>query len=223
MKNGRTTLRTFRWLCLGSTAAIVAALAACSDTNSPATSPAVSRAADDAVSRAIAKAQEVAAPIPDATVAQSLLRTTPLANEIVVTKVIPQNGGVIDVPGADFRLEVPKGAFRGPSMTFTVHAIAGSAVAYDFEPHGSEFLVPLRYVQRLGSTNWGHLPPMPPGFNPDVNGAYFPAAGMVDPATGIAVVTEMFQITYSPGEISFPIRHFSGYLISTGRGYGGDR
>ena len=67
---------------------------------------------------------------------QGLLRTAPLAANVVVVKTLSSGGGGISVPGTDFQLQVPNGAFAGKSMTFTITAYAGSVVAYDFQPHG---------------------------------------------------------------------------------------
>src|SRR4030095_7317152 len=88
---------------------------------------------------------------------QGLLRTVPLSAPVVVVKTLPSGGGGISVPGTDFQLQVPNGAFAGKSMTFTITAYAGSVVAYDFQPHGVTFLKPLKAVQQLGHTNWKSL------------------------------------------------------------------
>jgi hypothetical protein len=147
-----------------------------------------------------------------------LLRVKPLDNPVVVTKVIPSGGGSIDVPGTDFQLQVPKGAFDGKQMAITVKALPGYAVAYDFEPHGAVFNVPLKFVQHLGHTNLKGVQP-PAGFTQQLSGAYFPHANLVDPVTGIAVVTELLsaQVTWAGDQMTFPIWHFSGYMVSTGR------
>jgi hypothetical protein len=146
------------------------------------------------------------------------LREKPLPNPVVVTKVIPSGGGSIDVPGTDFQLQVPKGAFDGKQMAITVKALPGYAVAYDFEPHGAVFNVPLKFVQHLGHTNLKGIQP-PAGFTQQLSGAYFPHANLVDPVTGIAVVTELLsaQVTWAGDQMTFPIWHFSGYMVSTGR------
>jgi hypothetical protein len=104
-------------------------------------------------------------------------------------------------------------------MTITVTALAGSTVAYAFEPHGTVFNVPLTFVQRLGHTKLKGKPA--PGLLSHLEGAYFPDVGLVDPTTGEAVVTETLptsvEATFLDDVVTFPIHHFSGYLISTGR------
>src|SRR4051812_36734476 len=88
---------------------------------------------------------------------QALLREKSLKSAVVVTKTISNGGGSIDIPGTDFKIEIPKGAFAAKSMTFTLTAYAGSAVAYDFQPHGTVFLKPLRAEQKLDHTSWKNL------------------------------------------------------------------
>ena len=199
--------------------ALAAVGAACTDASAPNT-----KSADSQLESAIASARGLASTMPEAYIAQGLLRTAPLRNSVTVTKVIPNGGGSVDVPGTDFKLIVPKGAFNGPSMTFSVTAFAGNTVAYDFEPHGATFLKALTFQQQLSHTNLKGFKPAP-GFVPDFDGAYFPSSAMVDKNTGIAVVTELLSTgvppTWTGSEITFPIWHFSGYMISTGRSSGG--
>jgi hypothetical protein len=144
------------------------------------------------------------------------LRTNPLAQTVVVVKTLSSGGGGINIPGTDFQLQVPNGAFAGQSMTFTITAYAGSVVAYDFQPHGVTFLKPLRAVQQLSHTNWKtyHLP----------NGIFWAGAYFSDPSqinmnTGAALVNEFEQTAVQVGgsTMSWSIPHFSGYLVAAGR------
>jgi hypothetical protein len=84
------------------------------------------------------------------------------------------------------------------------------------------FNAPLKFVQKLGHTNLKGVKP-PPGFDNQWAGAYFPKANLVDPTTGIAVVTELLStdVNWAGDQITFPIWHFSGYMVSTGRDEGG--
>ena len=150
--------------------------------------------------------------------AQGLLRTVPLSAPVVVVKTLSSGGGGITVPGTDFQLQVPNGAFTGKSMTFTITALAGNVVAYDFQPHGYKFLKPLKFVQQLGHTNWKDLK-LPAGFQPDWNGAYFADQSQIDLLTGTAVVNELLpaNVNVSGATLTFPIPHFSGYMVSSGR------
>jgi hypothetical protein len=152
------------------------------------------------------------------TAAQGLLRTNPLANAVIVTKTIPSGGGGISVPGTDFQLQVPNGAFVGKSMTITIIAYPGRVVAYDFQPHGTVFLKPLKAVQQLGHTNWKQLH-LPAGFYPDWAGAYFADSSQINLMSGRALINEFMPggVNVGGATMTWSVPHFSGYMVSTGR------
>jgi len=152
------------------------------------------------------------------TPAQGLLRTTPLAATVVVVKTIPSGGGGISVPGTDFQLQVPNGAFVGHSMTITIIAYPGNVVAYDFQPHGFVFLKALKAVQQLGHTNWKSFN-LPAGFYRNWAGAYFASPSQIDLQTGQALINEFMPggVNVGGATMTWSIPHFSGYMVSTGR------
>jgi hypothetical protein len=158
------------------------------------------------------------------TPAQGLLRTTPLSARVVVVKTIPSGGGGIDVPGTDFQLQVPNGAFVGKSMTITIIAYPGNVVAYDFQPHGTVFLKPLKAVQQLGHTNWKSFN-LPAGFYPNWSGAYFATPSQIDLVTGRALINEFMPGGVSVGgaTMTWSIPHFSGYMVAVGQESRGDQ
>lgn len=202
-------------------AVVTAILAACSSAAAP-TVDLADRSIDPGVDQAVARASALAAALPQSYVAQGLLRERPLGRSVTVTKTISDDeGGTIQISEADFRLEIPKGALGMPSMTISVTALPGAAVAYTFQPHGVHFVAPLSFVQQLTHTNL-HAVKLPTDFQQDISGAYFTDASLIDPATGIAVVSESTpaEVTgsFSNGKLVFPIWHFSGYMASTGRG-----
>lgn len=149
---------------------------------------------------------------------QGLMRTSPLAQTVVVTKTLSNGGGGISVPGTDFQLQVPNGAFAEKSMTFTITAYAGNVVAYDFQPHGYKFLKPLKAVQQLGHTSWKSLK-LPAGMYSVSAGAYFQDPSLVDFTTGLATVNEFMTSTFSIGgaTMTWDVPHFSGYIVAWGR------
>jgi hypothetical protein len=149
---------------------------------------------------------------------QTLLRGLPLLRPVTVSKTIPNTGGEISVPGTDFKLVVPNGAFSATSMTFTVTAYPGLAVAYDFQPHGTKFLKPLKGVQQLNATNWLTLKLLG-GMTSSRQGAYFADPRQIDPLTGRAFVSEFMPTTFTVGgsTMTWDIPHFSGYLVAWGR------
>lgn len=158
--------------------------------------------------------------------AQGLLWATPRQTATSVTRTIRRGGGNFDFPGTGLQLQVPHGALSA-DMTFTITALAGSVVAYDFEPHGAVFAVPLTLIQSLDETNFGNVR-LPKGFISSLQGAYFTNSLAIDQTTGISAVQELIPASAAwtgsggkkVGRVSFPISHFSGYMISCGRSGG---
>jgi len=139
-----------------------------------------------------------------------------------VSKVIGTAGGTIILPGTGLQLVVPAGAVSA-NVTFTISALAGKVVAYDFQPHGAVFNVPLTFVQDLGTTAYRGIK-VPPTFVPAWQGGYFADSLAINETTGVTAVTELIpasaDLTVSNthhAQVSFQIRHFSGYIISVGR------
>ncbi len=204
-------------LALG-TAAVTAALAACSESPTAPTStapPIAARTLPLGVSHSTSSTTTSSTTTP----VQGLLRTATLAQTVVVTKYLPEGGGGINVPGTDFQLQVPNGAIPGgQGMTFTITAYAGNVVAYDFQPHGVVFLKPLKAVQQLGHTNWKSLH-LPAGYYPSTDGGYFADASQVDFITGQALVDEFMLggVDVGGATMTWAVPHFSGYMVSMGR------
>lgn len=138
-----------------------------------------------------------------------LQRKAPLASPITVSKRIGILGGVISVPGAGLTVVVPPLAVS-TATNFSVTALAGSNVAYEFAPHGTTFLVPLVATQSLVGTQaapGGSINPL------SLFAGYFPDAG--DPTS----ITESFSLNVSVTGLAavLTIPHFSGYIFATGR------
>ena len=79
-------------------------------------------------------------------------RDTPLATSQSTSAVIGAFGGRLSLPGAGLTVVVPPFAVASPTR-ITVTAVAGNQVAYEFEPHGTHFLVPLVVTQSLVGTS----------------------------------------------------------------------
>lgn len=142
---------------------------------------------------------------------RTLQRNTALGAPIRVSKSIGILGGTISVPGAGLTVVVPPLAVSR-QMTITVTALAGSAVAYEFEPAGTKFLLPLVVTQDLTKTKTS-------GLNLSLfKGGYFKSATDIDPKTGTAKVSELLNlsVTLAPLIGVFTVTHFSGYLVATG-------
>ena len=142
-----------------------------------------------------------------------LLRTNPVLVAVTRSRTFDRNGGQLDIPELGFSLQVPAGAFRGDTLTVSVTAIRGRMVAYNFEPHGTTFLKPLTFSQQLLGTN-GLVGTQ---FRTDLAGGYFKSDTQLNTTTNSAAIDEVFGIMFNGTTASFDIRHFSGYMVSTGR------
>ena len=141
---------------------------------------------------------------------RGVTRATPLQTDISVSAVIGTAGGTISIPEAGLTLVVPPGAVTA-NTNFTATALAGRLVAYEFEPHGTTFAVPLQFTQDLRKVSLlGALT------SPLMDGAYFTDEGKLNQTLGIAAVSELLPATVDllRGRVGFPIKHFSGYLVS---------
>jgi hypothetical protein len=141
-------------------------------------------------------------------------RTTPLAAPISASATLGILGGQINLPGAGLKVVVPAFALT-KTTKITVTAVAGSQVAYEFEPHGTQFLVPLLVTQNLSGTNAvsGGL------FSRPVFAGYFASLSDLNPLSNSGLVSELLGVALnlSNKSATFPVFHFSGYLIATGR------
>ena len=151
--------------------------------------------------------------LPSATTVSVVTRNTPLASPLIVSKTVGVLGGTISIPGAGLKVVVPALAVTSPT-TITVTAVAGNQVAYEFQPHGIQFLVPLLVSQNLTGTsayNGGLL-------QLGLRGAYFANASDLNPGAGTALVSELLGVALnlSAKTATFPVFHFSGYLIASG-------
>jgi hypothetical protein len=144
------------------------------------------------------------------TSANGVLRRTPLAEPITVRKTIGRAGGVLSIPAAGVTVVVPAGALDADTE-ITMTARAGSLLAYDFEPHGVTFNVPLVLTQNLNGTNVGLLSPL------GLKLGYYSDPSLLGKTT--ALVSELVQGVTSILTRTFtaPIKHFSGYVILCGR------
>jgi hypothetical protein len=136
-------------------------------------------------------------------------RNTPLKAPISVQRTIGVLGGVIVVPGTGLTIVVPPLAVAR-NTNFTVTALAGSALAYDFGPHGTKFTLPLVLTQDLHNTDAAKR-----GLLSSLNLklGYFPDA------TKITSVTELLTVTVGlPTQTAVAtVWHFSGYIWASGR------
>lgn len=199
-------------LLLASATVAVVSLAACSDINAPAS---VRHGLTAELSASLSRS--------GAATVNVLERNKPLDADAVASATIGPNGGAIRLSDAGFTLIVPRGAVASPT-NFTVAAVPGSLVAYEFEPHGMTFAVPLVAVQDLrGTSSHGNsVSPL------TLFAGYFRNAGEIDNAGSRATIHEAADVDShgnSNGDsqggegkkgksVTFPIFHFSGYLVA---------
>jgi hypothetical protein len=150
---------------------------------------------------------------PTTTVATGLGREVPLRSDLTVTRTIGPAGGTLRIKEAGIRVVVPEGAVDH-DVAFTVTAVAGTMVAYEFGPHGLTFNRPLQAQQALRGTTWYRVDDLA-----TLEIGYFRTRDDVDPAAQRASVRELLPLTLdlSNGKIRFDIQHFSGYMVSCGR------
>ena len=140
-------------------------------------------------------------------------RDSALATSLSASSTIGILGGQISLPGAGLTVLIPAFALSTPT-TITVTAVAGSQVAYEFEPHGLQFSVPLVVTQVLEGTSAKQH-----GVFPGVLfGGYFADLAALDPLGGTAWVNEILGVSIDRvlGTATFSVTHFSGYLLGTG-------
>lgn len=138
-------------------------------------------------------------------------RTSPLSAPLTTSATIGAAGGTLSIPAAGVTVTVPKGAVSGPT-NFVMTARAGALVAYDFAPHGITFAHPLIFTQKLNVTNANLLSA------PLLGLGYYSDPSLLGPIGGL--VSELLSGSVNIGTWTFTstIPHFSGYLMTSGRG-----
>lgn len=188
--------------------ALSAAAAACSD--SPRVTAPVAATSSNGASH-----QLLASP----TSVNVVTRNVPLDTSETASAVIGVFGGRITLPNAGLTVVIPPLALTTPTQ-ITATAVAGREIAYEFEPHGTHFLVPVRMTQNLSGTSastGGLLPTT-------LYAGYFLNTSDLDQLTGTALISELLGTSVSlwTNTVSFSVGHFSGYLIGTGFTDSGD-
>lgn len=139
-----------------------------------------------------------------------LQRSTALPRTYTAEATIGSGGGVIVIPEAGFRMDVPAGALRAPTR-MTVKAVAGRNVAYEFAPHGLRFTRPATVTQDLrGTAAYGTAVPT-------LEGAYAPS--LLGLLFGLLRVLETRPTTVQTDtwQMRFTVEHFSAYVASKRR------
>ena len=189
---------------LGFLVAAAIAISACADVTAPAAPVASGQSAQilGGLVEGLSLTQTVA----------PITRTTPLASDVTWSFTVGSGGATSTNPAVGLTVSVPSGAVSA-ATTITVTALKGSAVAYSFAPHGLQFGRNVILTQKLHGTSAGSQ------LLPQLTGAYFANDDdLLD--NGLALVSEVLTGVLNPlsKTFSFPIKHFSGYLVASGRG-----
>ena len=155
------------------------------------------------------RAHELLGLLRDMVSKDALTWKNPLADDIKVSAVIGKEGGSLSIPAAGFYLTIPEGAVQEPT-DFTVTALKGKLVAYEFGPHGITFKKALQARQDLTPTDWRLLQ-----LRPLVAG-YFSDEAHLDYAAKTALLSEVITGVTTPltKQFKFSIEHFSGYVVA---------
>ncbi len=180
---------------------------ACADSVGPlAPAHAVSVAADQAAQASLSRSR-----INNKTRVRVLTRRDALDQDYLASAHIGSAGGSIEIDKAGVTITFPRHAVAQETR-ITVRALAGNAVAYEFEPHGLTFAVKPTIEQDLDKTNWKQV------INANLEGVYFADPTSLNRSLGEADADEMFVATTKGDRtLSFSIAHFSGYLVSSAR------
>jgi len=196
-------MRTGLRVAVGASAVALILSAACSDSSSP-TSP---RLASSTASGLLGGLTNTLTSL----LVQPVQRTTPLPSDVTWSFVAGPGGATSTNSAVGLTVSIPPGAL-GSSKTITVTALAGSPIAYKFEPHGLVFAKKAYLTQSLVGTSAGLL-------NLTLSGAYFATDNLELNAAGLASVTEIISALTNPftRTVTFGVQHFSGYIVASGR------
>jgi hypothetical protein len=137
-----------------------------------------------------------------------LHRNTALAQDVSWTFTVGPSGGSSSNSSAGLSIVIPPNAVS-TTQTITVTALAGSPVAYRFEPHIT-FNKKIWLTQDLSGTSVGLLGSL------TMKAAHFPGQTPVYTLDGLALVDEIVSGLALSGNFTFGVTHFSGWIAGTG-------
>ena len=144
-------------------------------------------------------------------------RLTALAAPLSASSTIGPAGGRIAIPSAGALLVIPPGALVVPTA-ITMTAVAGPHVAYEFQPHGLVFALPVMVQQSLAVTAASQTPTL----LKSAHGGYYDTSldvSFIDPAKSLVKLLEheLGYVDLQANALRFFIGHFSGYVVTCGR------
>jgi hypothetical protein len=142
-------------------------------------------------------------------------RTVPLRQDYSADATIGAAGGTIRIPEAGFAITFPAGAVSAP-VRVRATAVAGTNVAYRFEPHGLVFQREPVIAQDLSLT--GVLSQL---LSAQLAGGYFADDSQLGAGTVLVNEERPATLELLRLRMTFTIRHFSGYAATQKSGYMG--
>lgn len=143
-------------------------------------------------------------------------REIPLARQERWSFDVGPEGTVVNHSSTGLTITVPPGALAA-NTHITVTALKGGPIAYQLEPHGLQFAVPLQLRQSLRGAK---IPRGTLSSAPLVVGYFADDALTTDPVTGQARVVEILPLLVDvKGQAAIlSIHHFSGYTVASALG-----
>lgn len=140
-----------------------------------------------------------------------LHRSVPLTAPVSWSFTAGPNGATSSNSATGLTIAIPRGALSS-TVTIRVTALEGTSVAYRFEPHGLQFAQNVQLTQSLRGLDLGAVNLLL------LSGAHFPGSEP-EYVGGLALVTEIVsaRLNLLQNSMSFPIRHFSGWIAGSGR------
>lgn len=140
-----------------------------------------------------------------------LQRRVPLPANVTAAKIIGSAGGTLSLPAAGLTITVPAGAVAYPTV-FSVTALAGRPVAYEFGPHGTKFAKQLTMTQDLSVS---FSDPRLVSYMHFKAGYFSSSTNLIDNLLR-AIVSELLPATADADDmvVRFDVSHFSGYLVA---------
>lgn len=132
---------------------------------------------------------------------------------LLAVTVIGPEGGELSVPATGLRVVVPRGAVKKPTA-FSVSLVDSSLAAYEFQPSGAKFRVPLIVTQKVGALEPVAVQQLKVGYFSHEN--QWEKQPKVEKHDKKGHVSELLPVTVSPdgSSFTFSISHFSGYIIA---------
>ena len=143
-----------------------------------------------------------------------LARTVPLAQSVgVKMEIQAEDGGTLSLPSAGITVRIPEVAIDedeyGEDVVVALEAFAGDRVAFEFHPHGIDFLEPVTIEIDVVDTEAEFLLN-----NPSAVSSFLAVYYLGDGSQGNVSATETFQVSFQNGKLVFETDHFSGYAIA---------